>query len=342
MPRHDDDESLETYLELLRALPFVRQATATAIATSRDRVGDADLQLELTDGSRETLVIEAKSSHLRRGQATHIQAQMGDEPWLLAVPHVGAPLGAELEAQGIQFIDRQGNCFVRIGDRFCARVQGRPPPKAPPRAKEIRAAGYQVMFALLVEPELVGAPQRAIAEMAGTSRQPVIDLLARWEAERFVVKSGRRYAWVEPPGAELLDRWIAGYLATLRAKLEVGRFRTPAQGPREMESLLEEHVPAVRYGGTAGGYRLAGHYRGPTTTAHLGAPSASLRRKLRAVPDPEGELIWMRDIGEASAQSPEAATVNPLLVYAELVDDPDPRAGELAAMVREEWLPWST
>ena len=192
------------------------------------------------------------------------------------------------------------------------------------------------------DPELVKAPQRAIAEMSGTSRQPVIDLLARWEAERVLVRSGRRYAWVDPPGAQLLDRWISGYLASVRAKVEVGRFRLPVRGPEEVEALLEEKVPSVRYGGTAGGYRLSGHYRGPTTMAHLGRASAALRRKLRAVPDPEGELIWMRHVGQASAQSPQADTVNPLLIYAELVDDPDPRAGELAAIVREEWLQWST
>ncbi len=330
----------EPYLEQLRELPFVRRARATALA--RNAAGDARIRLDLIDGSRENLAVAIQTSHLRRGQATHIQTQMGDERWLLAAPHVGTPLAAELEERGIQFIDRQGNCFIQIGDRFCARVQGRPAPKAAPRAKELRAAGYQVMFALLVDPELVKAPQRAIAEMAGTSRQPVIDLLARWEAERVLVRSGRRYAWVEPPGAQLLDRWIAGYLASLRGKLEVGRFRVSARGPEEVEALLEEHAPGVRYGGTAGGYRLSGHYRGPNTMAHLGPASAPLRRQLRAVPDPEGELIWMRHVGEASAQSPQPDTVNPLLVYAELVDDPDPRAGELAAMVREEWLPWST
>jgi len=329
-------EFFEPYLERLRELPFVRKVSVTASAGA-----DAELQLSLVDGSRETLLLEVRTSHLRRGQATHVQTRMGDRPWLLAAPHVGAPLGAELEAQGIQFIDRQGNCSVRFGDRFCARVQGRPAPKPPPRAKEIRAAGYQVMFALLVDPELVSAPQRAIAEMAGTSRQPVIDLLARWEAQRILVRSGRRYAWVEPPGAALLDRWIAGYLATLRSKLEVGRFRVPVQGSREVEAFLEARVPAVHYGGTAAGHRLCGHYRGPTTMAHLGPASAELRRTLRAVPDPEGSLIWMRYIGDASTQSPEPGTVNPLLVYAELVDDPDPRAGELAALVREEWLPWS-
>lgn len=328
---------VEIYVERLRELPFVREAKALA----HRKGADAQVQLVFIDGTRLRLPMEVRTSHLRRGDAAHIQMR-GDEGWLLAAPHVGAPLAAELEERGIQFIDRQGNCFVQIGDRFCARVQGRAPAKPASRSKELRAAGYQVMFALLADPDLVEAPQRVIAEMAGTSRQPVIDLLARWKSERVLVRTGRRYAWVEPPGTKLLDRWIAGYLGTLRAKLEVGRFRLPVHGPKAVEALLEEHVLELRYGGTAGGYRLSGHYRGPTTMAHLGPDDAKLRRTLRAVPDPEGELIWMQHLGEVGAQSPKPDTVNPLLVYAQLVDDPDPRAGELAAIVREDWLPWST
>jgi len=49
----------------------------------------------------------------------------------------------------------------------------------------------------------------------------------------------------------------------------------------------------------------------------------------------------MRHIGQASLRGTTDDTVHPLLIHAELVSDPDPRAVEAAHLVRERWLSWS-
>lgn len=222
-----------------------------------------------------------------------------------------------------------------------ARIQGKTPSKRPARSKEMRAPGYQVLFALLTDPALVRAPQREIAAVAGTSKQPVADLLRRLAEERILVQRGRAYAWVNGPDAKLFERWLEGYRSTLRPKLLVGRFRLPVREPHEVERWLEERLEGVRFGGTAGAYRLAPHYRGALTVAHLGPASNEMRKRLRALPAPDGELVWMGDIGLASQKGETPDTVHPLLIYAELASDPDPRAAEAAERIRESWLPWS-
>ena len=335
-------ESIEPYAVGLRKLPFVNAVRVSETVPHGD-TGDVILELSLADGSQKTLHVEVKASHLSGDAARYQLARYSASPadWLLAAPYVGAPLGESLEEQGINFIDRHGNCYLRIGDHFVARIQGKTPPKPPARSKAMRAAGYQVMFAILAEPELVGAPQRDIAAAAGTSRQPVGDLLERWREERLLVKRRRRYAWVDGPDAGLLERWVAGYRSMLRPKLVVGRFRLPVREPQQVEHWLEEHLELVRYGGTAGAYRLEPHYRGALTVAHLGPASEEMRRRLKAVPAAEGELVWMRHIGQASQKGETPDTVHPLLVYSELVSDPDPRAGEAAHLIRERRLSWS-
>ncbi len=112
--------------------------------------------------------------------------------------------------------------------------------------------------------------------------------------------------------------------------------------PKAVEEWLEERVEfVVRFGGTAGAYRLEPHYRGSVTVAHLGPPSEETRRRLKAIPASDGDLVWMRHIGEASKNGETSDTVHPLLVYSELVSDPDPRAVEAADLIRERRLPWS-
>jgi hypothetical protein len=290
------------------------------------------------------LYVDLKSSHVQPSTAAaHWRTKRGVArgDWLLAAPYIGAPLGDSLEQHGVNFIDRQGNCYLRIGDRFVARIQGKTPPTPPARSKEMRAPGYQVLFALIAAPELVGAPQREIAAAAGTSKQPVSDLLRRLSEERILVERGRKYAWVHGPDAKLMERWLAGYRSSVRPKLAVGRFRLPVREPRAIEQWLKERADGVRFGGTAGAYRLAPPYRGALTVAHLGPPSEAMRKRVKALPARDGELVWMRHIGRASQKGETGDTVHPLLIYAELVSDPDPRAAEAAELIRERWLPWS-
>ena len=94
-----------------------------------------------------------RASHLGSDALRSLPAVLSPstEPWLVAAPYIGAPLGGRLAERRINFIDCQGNCNVLIAARFAARMQGRAPPKAPARTKEMRAPGYQVMFALLAD-----------------------------------------------------------------------------------------------------------------------------------------------------------------------------------------------
>lgn len=338
-----NSKNLDEFANTLRDLPFVGSIEFTTTEAHRDRGRDAIAEFKLVDGSTTSLHVVLKTSHLGSDAAQYLRSAIGQDArnWLLLAPYVGAPLGASLEQLGINFVDRQGNCFLRIGKHFVARMQGRTPPKPPARSKEMRAPAYQVMFALLAAPELVGATQRDIAAAAGTSRQPVADLLRRLGEERTIVKRGRAHAWVDGPNADLLERWSAGYRSTLRPKLLVGRFRLPVRKPEEVEKWLEGRLGCVRFGGAAGAYRLEPHYRSALTVAHLGPPSRETRRLIRAAASPDGDLVWMRHIGESSDHGVTADTVHPLLVYAELIANPEPRTGEAAEIIREKWLSWS-
>jgi len=334
-------DDLDAYLAHLGQLPFVRDVKQ--VEASPEEAVDGWLEVALIDGEVVRMGYELRASHLGAEVAERLGTMARSEEglWILLAPYVGAPLGEALEGRGINFVDRVGNCHVRIGDRHVARVQGRSAPKVPARSKEMRAPGYQVMFAFLAEPELVGRSQREIAEAAGTSRQPVVDLLARFVEEGIVVRHKRRHEWVRPPGAALLERWLVGYRDTLRPRLVVGSFRVPEREPAAIEAWLEGQLDEVRYGGTAGGFRLVGHYRGPKTVVHLGPRSNKTRIRIKALAAEDGDVIWMRHVGAISRRGETARTVHPLLIYGELMADPDPRAGELASLVRERFLRWS-
>lgn len=344
MPDRPENRALQPYLRQLEALPFVKGARLVRAAAATDAPRfDARVRLRTSTGSHD-LWVEAKSSHLGRGIVAQMSelARQAQGPWMLFAPYVGAPLGEALEEAGINFIDKVGNCSLRLGPTHVARIQGRRAPDAPARSKSLRAAGYQVLFALLAEPELVSATVREIAKQAGVSRQPVVDLLARLVEEGYLVRRAGKHAWAGRARAPLLDRFVEGYATSLRPKLYVGRFRLPPQheGPPGAEAYLVATLDkeladrsAIRFGGTAGAYRVSRHYRGPLTTIHFPF-SERARQRLKASSARDGELVWLEPLGPIGDRGNTESTVHPLLIYAELLVDSDPRAHEAAVRIR--------
>lgn len=346
------DEQTARYKTQLRKLPFVKAVSvvdATGAVFRRGLLGQT-LRLELSDETSEELHVDLHTSNLSKGAAgllieRHRHAGEGSDILVLA-PYIGAPLGTALADAGVKFMDAEGNCNIRIGERFVARVQAHSRTRTPSQA-QMRGAGYRVLYALLSQPSLVGESSRAVGAAAGTSKQPVTDLFARLAAEGHVSGRGSRRHWTHrTPSPALLERWVDGYRSNLRAKLTVGRFQLPAQDPNECEAQLESVFSRVQYGGTAAAYRLTSHYRGPLTLVHLPEvdDEEKMRRRLRAMPSSTGNFIWMRELSLPSDSEGEwpKDSANPLLVYAELRCDSDPRAHETAELVRDKWLPWST
>lgn len=94
----------------------------------------------------------------------------------------------------------------------------------------------------------------------------------------------------------------------------------------------------VRFGGTAGAFRLVGHYRGDRTLVHVANVPADLVSLLRAMPSQEGQLLLLYTPGPAALRGPVPDAAHPLLVYAELLADRDPRAVEAAKLVHDRYL----
>ena len=59
---------------------------------------------------------------------------------------------------------------------------------------------------------------------------------------------------------------------------------------------------------------------------------------MKAVPRRDGPLLVLRTFGALAERGAAPKTVHPLLVYAELLADPDPRAHEAADRIRREWV----
>lgn len=167
---------------------------------------------------------------LNRLRAALPAAYAGDKLLLLA-PHVRAQQAAVLERAGIDYVDLAGNAHLQVPGLF-VHVEGRRPAEEPaPVIRRPHKAWIKTVMAMLVQPELVQAPYRTLAEQAavalGTVPACMNDLAARG-----LLLDGRR-------GRKLTDRpalvalWVQAYVEALRPKLKERRFQMRVNGGKE-------------------------------------------------------------------------------------------------------------
>jgi hypothetical protein len=325
----------EPYLERLRELSFV---SAAAIDPRRPP-GETDALVKISTPSGPVrLPAELKRSHLTRELGHRLVHLAKALPGLLVLaPVVGRDLGEEFADAGVNFIDLAGNCHLRIGKGYVARVQGRRVATSTAE-KGLRAPSYRVLFALLADASLAGATSRALAERAGgVSAQTAIDLRTRLCERRILVPRGKALDWAPSGRKEALDTFVAGFVPTLEPSLAIGRFRPFESNLARLEAQLFRELgggASCRFGGGAACDRLTGHFRGDRTVIYVTKwPGSGFLAKARLIADPAGTVSFAHSPGPLAFESPNSQTVHPLLAYADLLSDPDERAHEGAAEV---------
>lgn len=329
------------YLDNLRSLPFVRGASLRAKRPRTGLAADGVLELATPRGERK-LRVEEKTSHLTLAVARDIVARVAARPTpplILFAPYVSAEMAAVLLPHGINFVDRVGNCHLDLGGRYVAHVEGRKLRRSADAPGGLRAPGFRLVFALLVEPELLNSPIRHAAEVAGVSLGTASNVLRRLEHDRIVVRTKSKRHLVRHD--DLVERWLAGYAETLRPQLFAGRFQTPD----ENTPAFEERVAGLlggdetwAWGGAAAAFRLTKHYRSDETVLHVQGASSDLPKRLKALPHRAGRLILLGVPGPLAFRGKAPHTVHPLLIYTELVLTGSDRAREAASELRERFL----
>ncbi|MFH0899870.1 MAG: type IV toxin-antitoxin system AbiEi family antitoxin [Pseudomonadota bacterium] len=322
--------SIVPYLGLLEGLPFIRKAM----------IGPDNMLLLKTPKAQYQLRIEHREGQIDHTLVNALIARARGKPrqTIVLASYIPAPLANLLANAGLCYLDAVGNCRVALGDEYLALIEGRKAPRLPIGRRTLRAAGYQVLFALLARPEIVSRPVREIAAAAGTGKSAAADLLSLLaeEAKLTELRHGRRLL----PDANLRERWLRGYVDVLRPRWLAGRYRPREESPEALDRIIETELAGVSwaFGGTAAAMRLTQHYRGVETVLHFAEPPpADVGARLHALPAPQGPLTILHTPCPAAFEGVKPHTVHPLLVYAELLASQDERAIEMAAEVLERF-----
>lgn len=269
-----------------------------------------------------------------------------DTPLLLVAPRITTEAAEKCRELDLQFIDATGNAYLR-GPGLYVLVKGQRPIAGEDFlliGQEGKRAGtaahLRVIFALLCKPELLNAPYREIAQVAGVALGTIGDVFNDLKDRGFTTGGKRKGDRVMLERKKLIDEWTTTYPITLRPKLNPRRFKAPKS---DWWKALDITQYGAQWGAELAAGKLTGYLRPGTVTIYLHKEQfqhnlTSLVAENRLRPDREGDIEILDAFWDFHDEQPQAHTVPPLLACADLIATLDPRNLEVAKLIHDQYL----
>jgi hypothetical protein len=298
----------------------------------------ADVFLEIQD--LKAVFAATVMRNLRANSLITIEKQtkkFGQDGHIVLTDFVTTHMGNLLREHNVQFLDTCGNAFINHKPFYVYVIGNRP--KHPPTIKRqtapsklITTTGLKIVFALLVEPNLVNATYRQIARKAGAALGAIPPVIRELKEEGFV--AGRKGALRLLYKEKLFTKWVEHYPTKLRRKQKYASFLVDAND--WWRDFPNEDYDVV-WGGETAAALLTNHLTPEVHTAYLPKEQrnlfiqlAKLRPAREAVIQGTHEIELLEPFWHWNVQQ----TIAPkLLAYADLVQTGEARNLEIAKLI---------
>ena len=318
---------------------------------------DAIIEIQAKPKIRFNATVKPWAQHKEYGALVYQIKQIPNA--LLVADYVNPKMAERLREENIEFIDCAGNAFINK-DPLKIWVKGNAKPnlqaldfgftKEKPiyagarGGKIFTATGLRVIYQFLIDPELLNAPYRKIAEKAGVALGNIGWIMRDLIAERYVTQKGhgrnpqRRFRDYQG----LLQGFTENYPRNLKPKLDLGTFY--ATGPR-----WNLDVDLTEYRGVWGA-----EYAAAQETNYLKAqdhliylydqtllPALVGAARLRGGQQPEetaGKVQILKAFWQKGYRHTDLEYTDPVLTYADLIATGDVRNREAADIIWKQEL----
>lgn len=252
-------------------------------------------------------------------------------PILLVTEHISDELAGKYLDEGINVLDKAGNCRISDGDLFIS-ISGRKSKTDEPgrKIKAMSDTEIRLTFHLLAKEGLVGETYRAISETAGVSLGSIKNCMEDLTARGFIMNTdkGRRLIRRD----ELIELWQERYNEVVKPKLFIRSMSFRDNGNRSIwkETALPQ---GMSWGGDCGaniidGYLIPGGYE-----IYSSVPAASLIATGKVSNTPGDIKVYSKFWKEDNSR-----TAPLLIIYADLMGSGDGRCIEAAQRLKENGI----
>lgn len=296
----------------------------------------------LNIGSEGKYLVEVKRE-VHKSNLPNILAQLSNlrDLSLLVAKTISKSTKEILFRKNISYLDMAGNCFIQNEDGLYIQIDGRKNTVTNKRKhKAFNKNGIKLIYALLLKEDLINQTYSQMAKAADISKSTVGSILDDLQERDFLLKINTKKRKLSNKGG-LLSEWIKSYNEKLKPTLIRGKFRLL---PNKLHKWKQLNLgEAIFWGGEPAADILTNYLSPGEWTIYSNIGKNLLLKNLGLVPDPKSgnvivySIFW-NPVKNLSFNIANSKTVNPLLVYADLLATNDSRNFETANKIYEQYL----
>lgn len=256
-----------------------------------------------------------------------IEATKRRPPLLAVAEYISSQAKEMLRNQKIPYLDTAGNFFLDEKNIFIfieTNNTNRKELKGSNRA--FNKAGLKVVYQFLMHPESLNESYRIIGRKAMVTIDTVGKVIQGLLQEKFILKINQKeYKFNDRE--KLFYEWVGAYNRILRPKLKQNTF----QWIDKNTDWRKMKLPASTcWGGAPAAAILTNYLIADKLVIYTAQPFQELAKALKIIPDPKGaitiiEQFWDTDENQVLA--------HPMLIYADLMEEREPRYFETAQKI---------
>ena len=240
-----------------------------------------------------------------------------------------------LREAGIPYLDKEGNGFLDFSDKGLVYVEARKnrPDHIKTKGASFNKSGLKLVYLLLKNPAYVNATYRTIGHEAKVALGSVSKVMNDLREKGYLQKKSADL-WILRNQQELLKEWTRAFNETIRPDLRIGTYKSI---DKDFYAQWQHYNPPGQsaWGGEPAAFKMTEYMKPAQMTIYTSEPTIVMR-KFKLVPDPGGDFVLLE--GFVDPILPGVALVDPVLVYADLVNTEDARAIETAQKIYEQHI----
>lgn len=257
-------------------------------------------------------------------------------PYLIIAVHLFPEIKNELQKNNIAFIEGPGNIFINTDNKYIW-LDGikKLPEETTPVNRAFTKTGLKAVYLFLVCEEYINAPYREIAKMADIGLGNVNYVMNGLKEKKFILQIDKTKVKLINK-KELLETWITRYQEKLKPALLIGNFRFLKQEDFNNWKNIRLKNNITLWGGEPAAAKLTKYLHPEILTIYTTETKNDIIKNYRLIPDPVGNVKVYHKFWKYEPVNENV--VDPLLIYADLINTGDSRNIETAKIIFDEFF----
>jgi hypothetical protein len=257
----------------------------------------------------------------------------GIVPYMLIAQYITTQAKEILRHEQIAYLDSAGNFYLEGEGIFILIDTQKTDRKSltENKNKAFQKAGLKVIYQFLIHPHYLNKPYRFIADHATVTIDTVRRVIYGLLAEKYIVQSKNKiYQFTDR--TRLFQEWVTAFSKELRPQLKQNKY----QWLDKNQTWRSIELPNdTCWGGAIAGEHLSNYLIADKAILYTKLPFQELMKKIRLIPNTNGTVTVLEKFWKSDE---DQSFVHPILVYADLIYDGDPRYIETANTIYKNYV----